>query len=96
MRVAGLQDMAVPQGDALEKLFELLRNTIAQQTQANGLTDNLALHLPEALAANDVPKHLGIMASAQATGAGLGRLGAWRKPASTKKAKFTSPGCSRW
>ena len=65
VRVAGLDDLALPQGDVLEKLFELLKNTIGLQTQANGLTDNLTLHLAEALAANDVPKHLGVMTSAQ-------------------------------
>jgi hypothetical protein len=65
LRVAGLQDMAVPQGDALEKLFDLLRTTIVQQTQSNGQTDNLALHLAEALAANDVVKHCQVMSDAQ-------------------------------
>ena len=72
VRVAGLQEMAVPQGDVLEKLFDLLRNTIAQQTRANGLTDNLALHLSEALEANDVPKHLGVMTDAQKQAQDLG------------------------
>jgi hypothetical protein len=72
VRVAGLQDLAVPQGDVLEKLFELLKNTIAQQTQANGLTDNLALHLSEALDASDVPKHLGVMSDAQKEAQDLG------------------------
>jgi len=72
VRVAGLQDMALPQGDVLEKLFELLKNTIAEQTQANGQTDNLALHLSEALAANDVPKHLGVMSDAQTQAQDLG------------------------
>jgi hypothetical protein len=67
LRVAGLQDMAVPQGDALEKLFELLKNTIALQTTANGLTDNLALHLSEALAANDVMHHGEVMWNAQSS-----------------------------
>ena len=65
VRVAGLDEMAVPQGDALEKLVELLKNTIALQTTANGLTDNLTLHLAEALAAADVPKHLAGMSGAQ-------------------------------
>jgi len=65
VRVAGLPDMALPQGDALEKLFELLKNTIALQTQANGLTDNLSLHFAEAVDAGDVPKHLGVMSAAQ-------------------------------
>jgi len=72
LRVAGLDDMAVPQGDALEKLFELLKNTIAQQTRANGLTDNLALHLAEAVAANDLPQHLGGMTDAQKQAQDLG------------------------
>ncbi len=72
LRVAGLDEMAVPQGDALEKLFELLKNTIAQQTQANGLTDNLALHLSEALTANDVPKHVGLMSTSQQQAQALG------------------------
>jgi len=49
----------------LEKLFALLKNTIALQTQANGLTDNLSLHLAEAVTAGDVPKHLGVMSGAQ-------------------------------
>ncbi len=72
VRVAGVPDLAVPQGDALEKLFELLRNTIVQQTQANGLTDNLSLHLAEALAAADVPKHLGRMSDSQARAQDMG------------------------
>jgi hypothetical protein len=72
VRVAGLDEMALPQGDVLEKLFELLKNTIAQQTQANGLTDNLALHLAEAVTAADVPKHLGLMADAQTKSQALG------------------------
>jgi hypothetical protein len=65
VRVAGLEDVAVPQGDVLEKLFELLKRTIVQQTQANGLTDNLALHLSEAIDADDVSKHFGVMTVAQ-------------------------------
>jgi len=65
VRVAGLEDLAVPQGDILEKLFALLKNTITLQTQANGLTDNLSLHLAEAVAAADVPRHLGVMTTAQ-------------------------------
>ena len=44
-----MDELAVPQGDVLEKLVELLKNTIALQTTANGLTDNLTLHLAEAV-----------------------------------------------
>jgi hypothetical protein len=65
VRVAGLDDLAVPQGDVLERLVELLKNTLALQTTANGLTDNLQLHLAEAVDAADVPKHLGGMTQAQ-------------------------------
>jgi hypothetical protein len=65
IRVAGVQDMAVPQGDALEKLFGLLRDTIALQTKANGLTDNLRLHLDEAIKANDLTQHFGGMKDTQ-------------------------------
>jgi hypothetical protein len=72
VRVASLQDMAVPPGDVLSKLFELLKNTIAQQTVANGLTDNLSLHLSEAMDANDVPKHLGVMKSGQSQAQDIG------------------------
>jgi len=72
LRVAGLTDLAVPQGDALEKLFEILRNTIAVQTQGNYLTSNFALHLSEALTANDLPKHIGGMADAQKQAQDLG------------------------
>jgi hypothetical protein len=72
LHVAGLTDLAVPQGDPLEKLFELLRNTIAVQTQANWLTSNLILHFSEALAANDLVKHFGGMAGAQKQAQDLG------------------------
>ena len=72
LRVAGVQDMAVPQGDALEKLFELLRTTIAAQTRTNGLTDNLHLHLAEALAANDLPQHFSGMTDTQKQAQDLG------------------------
>jgi hypothetical protein len=72
VRVAGVDDLAVPQGDALEKLFELLKNTIALQTQANGLTDNLNLHLSEAVAAGDVAKHLGVMTGEQQQAQAMG------------------------
>jgi hypothetical protein len=65
VRVAGIQDMAVPSGDPLEKLFGLLRDTIAAQTRANGLTDNLHLHLSEALSANDLPQHFSGMTDMQ-------------------------------
>ena len=72
LRVAGLADMAVPQGDVLEQLFDLLRQTIVQQTQANGQTDTLAVHVPEALAANDVGRHLDVMSDAQKQAQTLG------------------------
>lgn len=72
VRVAGLPDLAVPQGDALEKLFDLLKSTIVQQTQANGLTDNLALHLAEALEAKDIPQHAGGMNDNQKQAQDLG------------------------
>jgi hypothetical protein len=65
LRVAGVQDMVAPQGDGLEKLFQLLKDTIALQTTANGLTDNLALHLSEALAAQDVVHHGEVIWNAQ-------------------------------
>ena len=65
VRVSGIDELAVPSGDVLEKLVELLKNTIAIQTTANGLTDNLKLHLAEALAAGDVPKHLSGMSGTQ-------------------------------
>ena len=65
LRVAGLQEMALPEGDVLEKLFDLLRAAIVQQTAANGQTDNLKLHLAEALQANDIGKHLGVMTDTQ-------------------------------
>jgi hypothetical protein len=72
LRVAALGDMAVPQGDVLEQLFDLLRQTIVQQTQANGQTDTLALHVTEALAANDVGRHLDVMTQAQQQAQNLG------------------------
>ena len=72
LHVAGLADMAVPQGDVLEQLFDLLRQAIVQQTQANGQTDTLALHVPEALAANDVGRHLDVMTQAQQQAQSIG------------------------
>ena len=65
LRVGSLKDLALPAGDALERLFALLKTTIARQTTANGLTDNLQLHLAEALAAKDLGRHAGVMATAQ-------------------------------
>ena len=65
VRVAGLQDLSVPPGDPLEKLFALLRAAIADQTRANGLTDTLSLHLAEALAAKDTPRHRDAISAAQ-------------------------------
>jgi hypothetical protein len=72
IRVASVQDMAVPQGDVLEKLFELLRSAVAAQSRANGLTDNLRLHLAEAVAANDLPQHQAGMSNAQKQAQDLG------------------------
>jgi hypothetical protein len=72
LHVAGLTDLAVPLGDPLEKLFELLRNTIAVQTQGNWLTSNLILHFTEAVAANDLSRHFGGMADAQRQAQNLG------------------------
>ena len=72
LHVAGIQDMTVPQGDPLEKLFELLRNTVAAQGRANGLTDNLRLHLAEAIAAGDLSRHQEGMSSAQKQAQDLG------------------------
>ena len=65
VRVAGVQDMAVPQGDPLEKLFGLLRDAIAAQTRANGTTDGLRLHLAEAISNNDLPQHFSSMTDTQ-------------------------------
>ena len=65
LRVGSLKDLALPAGDALERLFALLKTTIARQTTANGLTDNLQLHLAEALGAKDLGRHAGVMAAAQ-------------------------------
>ena len=66
LRVAGLRRHGGAAGRrAREALRVCSRTRSSQQTQANGLTDNLALHLAEALAADDVPKHLDVMTSSQ-------------------------------
>lgn len=65
VRVNGLKDLAVPAGDALEKLFALIKNAITEQTRGNGLTDNLALHLSEAIAAKDLSRHRDVISSSQ-------------------------------
>ncbi len=72
IRVNGLKDLSVPQGDALEKMFGLLKNTIAEQTRANGLTDNLTLHLAEALAGKNLPRHRDGMNASQQQARDLG------------------------
>jgi hypothetical protein len=72
VRVASLQDMAVPSGDVLAKLFDLLKSTITQQTSTNGETSNLTVHLSEALEAKDVPKHLDLMKTGQSQAQDLG------------------------
>lgn len=74
LRVTGLKDLAVPQGDALERMFTLLKNTISEQTKANGFSDNLAVHLQEALAAKDLPRHHGVMLGAQQQARDAGNL----------------------
>ena len=65
IRVAGVNDMSVPTGDPLEKLFELLRNAITAQTKANGQTDNFKLHMDEAIQANDLKQHFAAMHDTQ-------------------------------
>lgn len=72
LRVSSVNDLSVPQGDPLEKLFSLLKNVLAEQTRANGLTDNLALHIAEALAAKDLSRHRDGMANAQKKAQSLG------------------------
>jgi len=74
LRITGLKDLSVPEGDALEKMFTLLKNTISEQTQANGLSDNLANHLSEALAAKDIPRHRDVMQGAQKQAQDAGNL----------------------
>ena len=76
LRVAGVDDLAVPQGDVLERLVELLKNTIALQTTANGLTDNLTLHLAEAVSAANDAEASRRDGGCAASRAGHGRLGA--------------------
>ncbi len=65
LRVASLDDLSVAAGDPLEQLVALIKCTIVQQTKANGLTDNLAVHLSEALAHNDLPQHHRVIGFAQ-------------------------------
>ncbi len=74
IRVTGLKDLSVPAGDPLEKLFTLLRGVITEQTRANGLTDNVTLHLAEALAAKDLPRHRDVMTAAQKSAQASGKL----------------------
>ncbi len=72
VRINGLKDMSVPAGDALEKLFTLIKNAIGEQTRANGLAANLALHLSEALAAKDLAQHRDVMSASQKAAQAIG------------------------
>ena len=95
LRVAGLQDMAVPQGDVLEKLFELLRATIVaadagqrpnrQPRAARGGSTRRA-GCPEA--------HRGHVRRAN-PGPGPPADRRWRRRTPTPKARSTPPACRR-
>lgn len=74
VRVNGVRDLSVPVGDPLEKMFTLLKGVIIEQTRTNGLADNLVLHLSEALAAKDLPRHRDVILAAQKSAQASGKL----------------------
>ncbi|MBU4199556.1 MAG: hypothetical protein KKG09_08310 [Verrucomicrobia bacterium] len=57
LRVKTLADLAVPPGDSLETAFAALKRTIAAQEKAKGITENLSLHLDEAISRQSIPSH---------------------------------------
>ncbi|MDP6353695.1 MAG: hypothetical protein QF473_01240, partial [Planctomycetota bacterium] len=66
LRVKTLDQMAVPRSDSLSGAFAVLKRLIAEQKQANGLTENLKVHLEEALERKTLSAHVNQMAKRQA------------------------------
>jgi len=81
LRIKSWDKLEVPAGDDLAQAFSLLKKTIAEQKQANALTDNLSVHLSEALEGKRLPQHRQAMTDKQrrAEGAGKSALAAFRR-----------------
>ncbi len=73
LRVKGLDEFALAPGDALAGAFAALRQTIAQQEKANGLTVNLKTYLEEALQKKTLPERRKSLAAQQQDAQGSGR-----------------------
>lgn len=65
LRVKALADLAITAGDSLEAAFAALKRTIVAQEKAKGITENLALHLDEAIDRQSIPAHQKSMAERQ-------------------------------
>jgi len=57
LRVKGITDLTLPEGDVLSDAMILLKQTISFQKQANKTTDNLSTHLEEAIQGNNLEPH---------------------------------------
>ncbi|MDD5677417.1 MAG: hypothetical protein PHW60_05405 [Kiritimatiellae bacterium] len=81
LRVKSLEDLAVPPDDSLEAAFAALKRTIAVQDKARGITENLAIHLDEAIGRQSIPSHQQSMAERQnaARREGVSALEAFKK-----------------
>jgi len=65
LRIKSWGELQIPSADALERAFELLKKTIEEQRKANALTENLKVHLSEALKGNTLASHRRVMTRQQ-------------------------------
>lgn len=65
LRIKSWNELTLADGDVLSNAFALLKKTIAEQKQANSLTENLSIHLSEALQKKRIPAHRAAMSDRQ-------------------------------
>ena len=73
LRVKGLADLSLPDGDVLTDALNLLKQAITSQKQANKITDNLSIHLAEAIQGNNLENHRNSMYKYQEEARSYGR-----------------------
>ena len=81
LRVKSWSELGVPPTDVLAGAVDLLKKAIASQRSANALTENLNIHLSEAIQKKSLPEHQKAMTDRQreAHGYGLSALAEFRK-----------------
>lgn len=73
IRVKAMEELSIAAADPLAAAFGLLRTAIEEQRRALTATENLRLHLAEALAGNTLPAHRKAMSEQQSRARDTGR-----------------------